>query len=118
MLWDTYQQGQINSAGLSAERAERKSDSLKDEVSRLQRQVNHLTLACQSMWELLRDRTEFSETDLEAKILEIDLRDGRADGKIGTQVLQCPACGKNTNSKRATCIMCGAPIHKPHLFDG
>ena len=118
MLWDVYQQGQINSAGQSADRAERKSDNVKEDLRRLQKQVDHLTLACQSMWELLRDRTEFSELDLEEKILEIDLRDGRADNKIGTQVLQCPACGKNTNSKRPTCIMCGAPIHKPHLFDG
>ncbi len=118
MIWDAYQQGQINSAGRSAERAERKSEGLRDDAVQLQRQVDHLTLACQSMWELLRDRTEFTELELEEKILEVDLRDGRADAKIGTQVLQCPACGKNTNSKRPTCIICGAPIHKPHLFDG
>lgn len=118
MLWEIHQQGQIHSANRSAERAERKSENLGQKIEQLQRQVNHLTLACQSMWELLRDYSEITEDDLEAKILEVDLRDGRTDGKIGTSVLTCQACGKPTNSKRATCIICGAPMKKPHIFEG
>ena len=45
------------------------------------------------MWELLREHSELSENDIENKILEIDNRDGRIDGKIATQTKTCQACG-------------------------
>ncbi|MEM6886363.1 MAG: hypothetical protein AAF571_15185 [Verrucomicrobiota bacterium] len=80
--------------------------------------MERLTLACQSMWELLRDRTDFTEADLEEKMLEIDLRDGQADGKIGMQLIQCPSCNSKTNSRRTHCLMCGAPLDKQHVFEG
>ncbi|MEO0444712.1 MAG: hypothetical protein AAF191_01415 [Verrucomicrobiota bacterium] len=86
-------------------------------MRRSEQQINHLTLACQAMWELLRDTSEVSEKDLEEKILEVDARDGSVNGKIGNQVLVCGACGRNTNSRRKHCIMCGAPIDRPHQFE-
>ena len=70
------------------------------------------------MWEMLRDNTTLSEEELEKKILEIDLRDGKADGKLSPQPLSCPACGAKTNSARTTCVMCGAPIQAPGKFAG
>jgi len=54
---------------------------------------------------------------IENKILEVDLRDGRTDGKMATQLLDCPACGKRTNSRRSICVMCGAPLERPHKFE-
>jgi len=117
MLWEAYQQINISSAKQSAEHAKSKAERVTDNLSQLDRQLRRLTLACQGMWELIRDNTEFTEDDLEKKILEIDLRDGKADGKIGTQILQCPQCRSNTNSRRTSCLMCGAPLPKQHAFE-
>ena len=47
----------------------------------------------------------------------VDLRDGNADGKMSQQVLACPFCGRNTNSKRTTYVFCGESFHKPYSFD-
>jgi rRNA maturation endonuclease Nob1 len=69
------------------------------------------------MWELIRERTALSEEDLERKMLEVDMRDGRADGKIDLQILTCDACGQKTNSKRSVCVMCGAPVKRATQFD-
>ena len=102
----------------TVDRAETKVDRLAPDVKALQRQVDHLSLACQAMWEMLRDNTTLSDAELEKKILEIDLRDGKADGKLGPQVLTCPACGAKTNSARNSCVMCGAAIHAPSQFAG
>lgn len=79
--------------------------------------LERLQLACQAMWELIRDRTQLTEQDLENKILEIDVRDGKIDGQISTQALECHACGRPTNSKRATCVICGAPLNRQHKFE-
>ncbi len=118
MLWEAYQQRRIAGAERTAESAEAKVDRSAKMVEDLQRQVERLSLACQAMWELLRQCSDLTEDDLEKKILEIDGRDGCVDGKIGLQALDCPACGRKTSSKRNSCIMCGAPIKRPYPFAG
>lgn len=118
MLWEAYQHTKIAGAELTAERAMSKADRYSDDIADINRHVERLSLACQAMWELLREHSGLTEADIEAKILEIDARDGRVDGKIASRVLNCPSCGKATNSKRSSCVICGAPIKRPHQFEG
>ena len=87
------------------------------EFARLQRRLDRLSLGCQAMWELLRDRAGITEEELAQKILEVDLRDGKTDGRMSTQITDCPKCGANTNSKRTVCVMCGAPLPVSHSFE-
>jgi hypothetical protein len=117
MLWEAYQQTQIASAGRTADRAAEKADHVNEDMRQLERQMGRLTLVCQAMWELIRDHTDFREEDLEQKILEVDVRDGNADGKIGGRVIACSHCGRNTNSARTHCLMCGAELSRPHIFE-
>ena len=118
MLWEVYQQTRIAGAERVADSAESKVDRAERTLDDLQRHVDRLSLACQAMWELLRECSDLKEEDLERKILEVDGRDGAVDGKIGVQQLDCPSCGRKTNSKRKSCIFCGAPTKRPHQFDG
>ncbi len=94
---------------------DRKNES---EILRLRAQVGRLTLACQSMWELLRDRTELDDDILARKIAEVDIRDGSPDGRLGATVIKCPGCGRNTNSRRSVCVWCGVPVDRKHIFEG
>jgi hypothetical protein len=118
MLWERYQQTRIAGAERTAESAEAKVDRCSRAVEDLQPHVERLALACQAMWELLRECSDLTEEDLEKKIIEIDGRDGCVDGKMGAQVLDCPSCGRKTSSKRSSCIMCGAPLKRPYPFAG
>jgi hypothetical protein len=86
-------------------------------MEHLERRVNRLSLLCQSMWELLRERAEFTDDQLATKVLEVDLRDGRTDGRMSTQISNCPSCGRKTNSRRSTCVICGAELPKAHPFE-
>ncbi len=115
MFWHEYDPA-VNAAEQAASRAENKVESLVAEIRQLQTRVDRLALACQGLWELLRENTDFTEEELEKKILEIDMRDGKTDGKIGTQIVQCPACGSNTNSRRPNCVMCGAALPQQYKF--
>src|SRR5207248_9984344 len=94
MLWEYYEQSRLADAERAAESAESKADRYARTVEDLQPHANRLSLACQAMWELLRECSDLKEDDLEKKILEIDGRDGCVDGKIGVQTLDCPACGR------------------------
>ena len=118
-LWDIHQQGQINSANDAAGDARSKAQDAERGVQNLQRQVDHLTLLSQALWELLREHTNLTEQLLLAKVADIDTRDGKADGKIGSQVFPCPSCGANCNSSSKYCTMCGGDLskNKPHIFE-
>lgn len=88
------------SARSVAERADRA-------LGRLQRDVDRLRLATTALWELLRERTDLTEADLAARIEEIDLRDGRKDGRIQPPPSACPDCGRTNKGTRPTCLYCG-----------
>lgn len=95
----------------------------KDELARLralvddqQRRLDSLTLAAQAMWELLRAAAKFTDADLLEKMQEVDLRDGEADGKITSGVVNCPSCGRRSRSNRRHCVYCGAGLPTHAVF--
>ena len=113
---DAYQQGQIAEAKTDAIQAKVEAAQYSDRVRELEITVNHMALACQAMWELLRVRVGITEEQLLAKIREVDLRDGTLDGRMTPVIVNCPKCGKPSNTKHSQCMYCGAAIPKPHVF--
>ncbi|MBI1368076.1 MAG: hypothetical protein GC162_05420 [Planctomycetes bacterium] len=79
-------------------------------VQTLQRQVDRLEMICEAMWTLLRERTNLSDEALMAKILELDLSDGNADGKITRPAQKCPKCNRPNSRRHEMCIYCGTPL--------
>ena len=117
IFWELHQQRRINEAGTDAATARTKAERIDSEVDFLKRKVEHLCLASQALWELLRDRTNLEEGDILAKMEEIDLRDGKKDGKIGHKPLVCPKCDRTANSSRTKCLYCGEVLVKDHVFE-
>src|SRR5687768_11321747 len=100
----------VRDARLKANESLNRTD---DTVQRLER----LALLCQAMWEMLRERVEFSDDQLAAKVREVDLRDGREDGRRGERVLECPHCRNSVNSQSPRCVVCGQVVVAPHPFE-
>lgn len=119
LFWELHQHGRISGAQADAAGARSKAGQVAHEIEVLQAQVDRLTLACQSLWELLRDDGVFDEERLLDKIQEVDLRDGRADGKIGPRAIDCPACRRRSKSGRRQCMYCGTPLtdDSNHVFE-
>jgi RNA polymerase subunit RPABC4/transcription elongation factor Spt4 len=120
-LWDLYQQGQINSATETAEIAKRDgahtADRLHREVLRLESKIDRLALIAQAQWELIRQKTGLSDKDIEARMAEIDVRDGRKDGRITGTPTTCPKCARPANTRNRVCPYCGTPIDKGHIVE-
>ncbi len=116
VFWELYQHRRIENAQNAAERAGSRVERQAESLSELRRDVDRLSLACQAMWELLRDQAGITDKDLAAKILEVDGRDGQTDGRIAAVAIDCPACGRKTSPKRDRCIMCGAATARPNAF--
>ena len=117
MFWELYQQGQIHRAQSDATRAESKARTVENELRRIYDRIDSLALTCQAMWELIRERTTLADEDIERRMQEIDLRDGKADGKMNTPVFECPDCGRNVSRRHFRCLYCGAEFERQHLFE-
>ncbi len=119
IFWELNQQRKIRQAKADAARAERVSGHVEREIDLLTRQVDGLSLGCQALWEILRERVNLTDEDVREKILEIDLRDGQADGKIAKTALDCPSCARKASPTRPTCLYCGADISTvgSHVFE-
>lgn len=106
-LWDAYQSSQIHQLNS-------RLDQLQDAGAReqaavrvareLEEKVNRLALICRAMFELMPG---LSEDQLKAKIQEIDLRDGQADGRMTPQGKRCPKCDAMMSPRFGRCLFCG-----------
>jgi hypothetical protein len=107
--------GNMSSSASSAQssRAESMAIQGKQEVNALEHQIERLSLLNQALWEILRDRLKMTDADLERVAQEIDLRDGREDGKITGTAMKCPSCGRVSNSKHYRCMYCSLEFEKP-----
>lgn len=83
------------------------------EIREVRMQLERLTLMNQALWELLRERLQLSDAELEQRVAEVDLRDGVADGKLTPTAVRCPSCSRVCNARHAKCLYCGQLFQKP-----
>ena len=76
---------------------------------KVRKNTERLYMVVQAMWELLKEKAGLTDADLDAKVQEIDMRDGRLDGQDSTQTapLTCRRCGRTILSGQSWCIWCG-----------
>jgi len=102
---NTATQQAANDATSAARRAENALARLEDALDRQALVIRTLLTACEKAG-------MFNESTFRELMNDVDLSDGRLDGKFKPQAgpRECHACGK-TNGKRAvTCMYCGVPL--------
>jgi len=112
VLWDLYQQYQIGQIGRQLEDVRESAAALEGSsdlraAARLDEKVNRLALICRAMFELMQASSGVTEDQLKAKIVEIDLRDGQADGRMTPRAKPCPKCGATMSPQMGRCLFCG-----------
>lgn len=106
-----------NSARAAVNRSESKASKAEWEARALNDRLDKLSLICAAMWELLRQKTDLTEEDLMAKVQELDLADGVADGKVTKSKIQnCPGCNRVMSPRHKRCMYCGETIEKTEAF--
>ncbi len=83
----------------------------------LEDRLDRLALICMAMWSLVQSETNLTEDDLLARVKEIDLMDGTADGKITRQVAKCSQCDRPMSTRHTRCIYCGSGQLIASAFD-
>ncbi len=110
MAFDFLGDWRLNSIEGDISSVQDSTRAAQDELYTLRVRLDRLALVCSAMWELLQEKTGATADDLAKRIRQIDLRDGRADGKIGTRIRTCPQCHHANSPTIAKCIYCGAEL--------
>ena len=87
------------------------------QIQQLEDRLDRLSLICVSMWSLLLERTDLTEQHLMDRVEQIDLLDGKADGKVTRTVQKCRQCGRTMSPRHRRCLYCGAAELKSSAFD-
>jgi hypothetical protein len=113
-----YSAAATQAAQSDASAAQADARDARAEAEVLRQDVNRLLMITEALWTLLKKQHGYSENTLTDLVNEIDLRDGRLDGKVAkASPTACPGCGKMNSPKRIQCIYCGKPLART-LFAG
>jgi hypothetical protein len=74
---------------------------------RLEEKLDRLALITRALFELVEQSNGVSEAQLSAKVVEIDMRDGQADGRMTARAKKCPKCDAMMSPRFARCLFCG-----------
>jgi len=111
-FFDIFQQYRIEKSSRDAKQsvfeAKRKSSDNEISIRTLEAKIDHLSLVCMAMGELLEE-VGFSKKMLLNKIEEIDLRDGKLDGKLAPSN-KCQSCSRKVAARHVSCLYCGTKI--------
>jgi hypothetical protein len=108
-----YSAAEDAAAAIDREHAERAAR----EVQHFEERVDKLTLICMALWSLLQEKTDLTEEDLLERVRQIDLMDGKEDGKAKKQIAKCPQCGRTMSPRHGRCLYCGARNLEYSAFD-
>ena len=102
-------QARVQGAALAGASADR-------DIAGLRRDIARLDLTIEGIVRVLERRGQLTKQELRDIIVEIDLEDGREDGRIGpdrsAKAPKCDACGRPVNPKRDVCVYCNAELPK------
>ncbi len=78
-------------------------------IEDLNERIDKLLMIVRAMWALL-EAQGMTADQLKAKIEEIDLLDGVADGQVRSQVVECPSCQSKVAPGLRNCQLCGTQV--------
>ncbi|MBL9030711.1 MAG: hypothetical protein JNM80_03275 [Phycisphaerae bacterium] len=109
-FWDLYQNRWIAEVSARTRDAGSAARSARDKANDVERRIDALILTNMAMWSFLSERLGVTEEQLLDRMTEIDLSDGKLDGKArGTSgVRTCSDCGKPLSKRHPKCFYCGA----------
>jgi hypothetical protein len=91
----------------TASRAKSKSRVTTQRIKALEANLAKTLMICESLWELLQEKTGLTLEEFHKKLYEVDMRDGVLDGKNQRKASQCPNCQHMVSPRHPACIYCG-----------
>jgi hypothetical protein len=88
-------------------------------IDELKSRIDRLSMICCAMWTVIQSQAGVSDEDLISIMRELDLSDGREDGRANIeQVGSCSQCMRPVATRHLKCLYCGAPRGASNPFEG
>lgn len=81
----------------------------------IQCDVEKLFMLTEALWTILKEKHGCTDAELVQRVQEIDLRDGKLDGRVAKVNPDCPKCSRKLMGKRPICLYCGAEVARVDL---
>lgn len=95
-------------ASQTASQASREASRAVTQVEQLGFDVERLMMITEALWSILKEQHGYADEELQRRVAEIDMRDGKLDGRVApTAPVRCEQCDKPLLRKRPRCIYCG-----------
>ena len=108
-----HQMARTNRAQSAGERAARVAGDVRTQNEAITCDVEKLFMITEALWTILKEERSYSNDKLIKKIQEIDLRDGKLDGKVAKQQNpSCPKCKHALMGKHPVCLYCGTVVNR------
>jgi len=99
------------STRMAAKTASRAAAEARTQTELTRFDIEKLYMITEALWEVLKHQHGYTDDQLVQMIQDIDLRDGKLDGKVaksGDKKI-CPNCSRTIIRRQARCLYCGAP---------
>lgn len=101
-------------ASADAAAAKGEARAVGREVADVEARLDRTLMACEAMWTILREKLDLTDEDLIDRINEVDMSDGKLDGKVRREPVSCPKCGRAMSRRFPKCMYCGQAVqHEP-----
>lgn len=112
LFWGVHHGFAVREAAHDASSARSAARKAQTKTLELEARCDKALLVCEALWTILRDKLGVSEEELVNRVNEIDLSDGKLDGKVRKPAVKCGKCGRNVAQRFAKCIYCGRAMEK------
>lgn len=106
-LLELQQWRHIIDANQAAGRGQREAREGRGHTEDLAARLDALSLASIAMWEILHEKLGVTEQELMDRMREIDLRDGKQDGRLRPEPRACSSCARPVSARHRRCMYCG-----------
>lgn len=114
-----YADNNTNITRLEAIDAKARAREAGTEITFLKQKVEKLMMITEALWLIVKETNNLTDEELKEKILQVDLKDGKLDGRVAANAEEtdyCPKCGQVLQKNKYVCIYCGAKIDNPDFF--
>ena len=106
------QMARANRAQTAGEMASRTAAEVRTQNESIQFDIEKLLMITEALWEILKHHHGYTDDQLVQMIQDIDLRDGKLDGKVAKSAERptCTQCGRTIVRRQARCLYCGTVV--------
>jgi hypothetical protein len=82
-----------------------------DQLQEMEDKCERLLLIVEALWNVLKEKHGYDDSELIRRIAMVDLRDGKYDHRVAkAPPKECANCGRVLGRRRFKCLFCGEPV--------